>query len=307
MDRFISMAVFVAAAEQGSLSAVSRQFGMSPSMAGKHVAALEIELGVRLLQRTTRKLSLTEPGSAYYGRCKRILEDIEDANREAGDSQRVVRGVLRVAAPATFGAMHLGGVLAHFLASHPEATAEVRLSDRYVDLLADSVDVAIRIGRLPDSDLVAKRLAPCRMAVCASPRFLERHGPIQSMQELRRAPRLAFSDAVSVGDWTLVDRNGEMHSVDGPVLMAASNMQVLLSAALAGSGIVFGPTFVLGERLAAGDLVELLPNYRAADLAIHAVYPSARNISLKSRTFIDFLAKSFGGHPSWDKYLTTAA
>jgi DNA-binding transcriptional LysR family regulator len=300
MDRLTSMAVFVAAADEGSLSGAARRFGLSVSMAGKHVAAIETELNIRLMQRTTRKLSLTDVGQTYYTRCKRILEEYEDANREAGDAQQSIRGVLRVAAPVTFGAMHLGTVVAGFLAKHPSVTLEIMLNDRYVDLLAEGVDVAIRIGRLLDSDLVARRLAPCRMVVCASPDFLERHGPLSRVEDLRRAPRLAFSDAVSSGDWTLTDPAGQAHVIDGPIHMATNNTQMMLAAAIAGAGVAYGPSFVFGQSIAVGELVALLPHYKATELAIQAVYPTKRHVSLKLRSFVDHLITNFGGTPPWD-------
>jgi DNA-binding transcriptional LysR family regulator len=303
MDRLTSMAVFVAAAEEGSLSKAARRFGLSVSMAGKHVTAIEAELGIRLMQRTTRQLSLTDAGRAYSSRCKRILEEVEDANREAGDAQRAVRGVLRIAVPLTFGAMYLGDVIARFLDAYPEVAVETMLSDRYVDLLNDGIDVAIRIGKLLLSELVAKRLAPCRMVFCASPKFLDRFGIPRTADELRRAPRLAFSEAVSAGDWTLTDPKGQTHLIDGPARLAANDMQMLLAAALSGSGVAYGPTFVFGESIAAGDLVTLLPEHKTSDFAIHALYPSARNISLKTRRFIDHLVQSFGGEPPWDRAL----
>lgn len=300
MDRLTSMAVFAAAAEDGSLSSAARRFSLSASMAGKHVAALEEELGVRLMHRTTRRLKLTEVGQAYYQRCRRLLEDYDEASREARDAQQTVRGTLRVAAPITFGAMHLGGVIAGYLAQHPDVTVELLLDDRYADLLAEGLDVAIRIGHLLDSDLVARRLAPCRMVFCASPQFLGRHGVPATIEELRRAPRLAFTAAVSAGDWTLMDPAGRAHVIDGPSRLVANNMQMLLAAALAGAGIAYGPSFVFGEHLAAGDLVVLLPDHQTSNLAIHAVYPTRRHLSLKLRRFIDHLVASFGGTPPWD-------
>jgi DNA-binding transcriptional LysR family regulator len=300
MDRLNSMAVFVAAADDGSLSGAARRFGLSASMAGKHVAAIEEELGVRLMHRTTRRLKLTDVGQAYYQRCKRLLEDYDDASREARDAQQTVRGVLRVAAPVTFGAMHLGGVVAGYLAQHPDVTVEMLLDDRYADLVTEGIDVAIRIGRLLDSDLVARRLAPCRMVFCASPQFLRRHGVPETVEQLRRAPRLAFSAAVSAGDWTLMDPAGRGHVIDGPPCLTANNMQMLLAAALADAGVAYGPSFVFGERIAAGDLIVLLPNYQTSDLAIHAVYPSKRHVSLKLRRFVDHLVASFGDTPPWD-------
>jgi DNA-binding transcriptional LysR family regulator len=146
---------------------------------------------------------------------KHILEEYEDANREAADAQQTVRGVLRVAAPTTFGAMHLGSVVANYLAAHPDVTVETTLNDRYVDLLAEGIDVAIRIGQLKDSDLIARRLAPCRMVFCAAPSFLAQHGVPKTVEQLRQTPRLAFSEAVSAGDWALTDGDGNTHLVDG--------------------------------------------------------------------------------------------
>lgn len=266
MDRLISMAVFVAAIEEGSLVKAARRFGLSPSMAGKHVSAIEEQLKVRLLQRSTRMLKLTDVGQAYYTRCKQILEDYEDANNEAREAQQTVRGTLRVAAPTTFGAMHLGSVVASYLAAYPEVAVETVLGDRYVDLLADGIDVAIRIGRLEDSDLVARRLAPCRMVVCAAPSFLSRHGEPKAVEQLRQAPRLAFSEAVSAGDWTIIDPGGTTHVIDGPVRLAANNMQMLLAAAVAGAGVAYGPSFVFGAAIAAGNLRVLMSDHRTSEL-----------------------------------------
>lgn len=303
MDRLTSLGVFVAAVEEGSFAAAARRFGLSAAMAGKHVSAIESELNARLLQRTTRRLSLTDTGQTYYERCKQILEAFDDANREASDSQGTARGVLRVAAPVTFGAMHLGEVLARYVEDHPQVSVEVLLGDRYVDLIEAGVDIAIRIGRLQDPALVTRRLAPCRMVVCAAPAYLERHGTPRKPRDLLRAPRLAFSEAVSAGDWTLFDARNRAHIIDGPCRIAANNTQMLLAAALAGAGIAYGPTFVFGEHLRRGELVSLLPAYRATELAIQAVYPSARRIPLKVRRFVDYLTEAFGDEPPWDRMM----
>lgn len=301
MDRLTSLGIFVSAVEEGSFAAAARRFGLSAAMAGKHVSALEAELNARLLQRTTRHLSLTDTGQTYYERCKRILEAFDEARREASDSQGTARGVLRVAAPVTFGAMHLGEVVARYLEDHPHVNVEVVLGDRYVDLIDAGVDVAIRIGRLEDPGLVTRRLAPCRMVVCASPAYLKRHGTPRKPVDLQHAQRLAFSEAVSAGDWTLLDARNRAHVIDGPCRMAANNTQMLLAAALAGAGIAYGPTFVFGEHLRRGELVALLTAYRAAELTIQAIYPSARRIPLKVRRFVDYLAETFGDEPPWDR------
>jgi DNA-binding transcriptional LysR family regulator len=301
MDRLTSLGVFVAAVDEGSFAAAARRFGLSAAMAGKHVSALETELNARLLHRTTRRLSLTDTGQGYYERSKRILEAFDEATREAQDTQATARGVLRVAAPVTFGAMHLGDVVARYMEDHPHVTVEVSLADRYVDLIEAGVDVAIRIGRLENPELVTRRLAPCRMVVCASPAYLERHGTPRKPADLAHAQRLAFSEAVSAGDWTLLDKKNRPHVIDGPCRMTANNAQMLLACAMAGAGIAYGPTFVFGAHIRRGELVALLPAYRAADLTIQAVYPSARRIPLKVRRFIDYLAATFGDEPPWDR------
>ena len=300
MDRLLSMAVFVSAVEEGSLVSAARRFGLSPSMAGKHVSAIEEQLKVRLLQRSTRKLTLTDVGRSYYTRCKRLLEEYEDANREAQDAQQSVHGILRVAAPTTFGALHLGRVVSNYLAEYPDVSIETTLSDRYVDLLADGIDVAIRIGRLQDSDLVARRLASCRMMFCAAPSFLARHGEPKTIEQLRQAPRLAFSQAVSAGDWSVTDANGQTYHIDGEIRLAANNMQMRLAAALTGAGVVYGPSFVFEQSIASGALRVLLPDHKTKDLAIHAIYPSKRHVSLKVRRFIEHLSMSFDDTQPWD-------
>ncbi|MGA7778929.1 MAG: LysR family transcriptional regulator [Paraburkholderia sp.] len=301
MDRLTGIGVFVAAVDGGSFAAAARRYGLSPAMAGKYVSAIEVELNARLLHRTTRRLSLTDAGQDYYARCKQILEAYDEANREASDSQGTARGVLRIAAPVTFGAMHLGEVVARYLEAHPHVNIEVSLSDRYVDLLEAGVDIAVRIGRLRDSGLVARRLAPCRMVICASPEYLERNGTPCRPQDLQQAQRLTFSEAVSAGDWTLVDARQRAYVIGGPCRMAANNTQMLLAAALAGAGVAYGPTFVFGEQIALGKLVVLLPEYHTSELAIQAVYPSARHMPLKVRHFLDYLVAVFGDEPPWDR------
>lgn len=294
MDRLTGMAVFVAAVEEGSLVRAARRFGLSPSMAGKHVSALEGQLQARLLQRSTRMLTLTDIGRTYYTRCIQILEAIEDANREAQDAQANVRGLLRISAPTTFGTLHLGPIIVRFLEAYPEVSIEIQLSDRYIDLVAEGVDLAIRIGRLENSDLIAKRLGSGRMVFCAAPSFLERSIPLRTAQDFCQAPRLVFTNAVSPGDWTLFDPEGQRHVIDGPVRLAADNMQMLLAAALAGMGVAYGPSFVFGESIASGALRLLLEDHETSDLPIHAVYPTKRHTSLRLRRFIEHLTKEIG-------------
>jgi len=275
---------------------------MTPAMAGRHLDSLEGALKARLLQRTTRRLHLTDVGRAYYQRSRRILEEFDEAQREAGELQASPQGSLKIAVPASFGAMHLGGPIARYMRNHPGIRVETVVSDRYVDLVQEGIDLAIRIGRLPDSNLVARHIGKCRMVVCAAPSYLSRVGEPKTPQELRRHPRLVFSDSVSPGDWALLNVRGRPHVIDGPCQLLANNMQLLLAVALEGAGVAYGPSFIFGEALANGALVRVLPKLSAADLGIHAVVPSSRYLSTKVRHLIDQLATEFGENPPWDRW-----
>ena len=302
MDRLTSLAIFVAAVEAGSMAGAARRFGISAAMAGRHVGAIEARLQVRLLQRTTRRLSLTDAGRAYFQRCKQLLEGLEEADREAGVLQDMPRGLLRVAAPVAFGTRHLGPVIAAYLADYPDVDVELVLEDRFIDLIEGGVDLAIRIGLLPDSDLIQRRVAPCRMVACAAPAYLDRFGTPDGPEALGRAARLAFSGAVSTGDWTFVDPEGRSHLVAGPCRLRANNVELLRGATLAGAGVAYGPSFVFGADLASGALVQVLPRYRTHDLTIQALYPSAHHVPLKVRRFMDRLRLDFGTEPPWDRW-----
>lgn len=301
MDRLTSIAVFVAAVEEGSLAGAGRRFGLSASMAGKHVAALEAELEVRLLQRSTRRLHLTDAGRAFHARSQRMLGEFDEARREASDAGGQARGLIRIAAPVSFGALHLSGVVSAYLEAHPGVQAEVLLDDRYIDLLAHGIDLAVRIGTLPDSELVARRLAPCRMSLCAAPAFCRRAGVPTHPDDLQGAPLLVFSQAVSAGGWTLTSADGQVRHIDGPHRLSSNNMQMLEDAALAGLGVAYGPTFVFGPHIASGRLLRLLPDWKTADLSIQAVYPSTRYVPDKVRRFIDSAIAAFGELPPWDR------
>ncbi|WP_455923620.1 LysR family transcriptional regulator [Pseudomonas putida] len=299
MDRFTSITVFVAAIEEGSLVAAGRRHGLSSSMAGKHVSALEAQLGVRLLQRSTRTLSPTPAGQAYYLRCKGILEAFAQANHEASDASANVKGTLRIAVPVSFGALYMGEVIAAVLRDFPGLDAQIIADDRYIDLHAAGIDVAIRIGKLADSSLVARPLGRCAMVVCAAPGFLQREGVPQHPDDMARLPRLAFSGEMSDGGWTLRDADHNAFVVQGPLRVQANNMQILLSMTLAGLGIAYGPDFIFGPSLRDGSLVQLLPDFTPDQLPLQAVYPSASYMPAKLRVFLDHvaarLARTFGG------------
>ncbi|WP_445681650.1 LysR family transcriptional regulator [Radicibacter daui] len=299
MDRLTGLAVLVAAVDEGSLAAAARRLGMTPAMAGKHLATLETLLGARLLQRTTRKLHLTEAGRDYYERSVHILTCLEDADRAAAALQEKPRGILRLTAPTTFGALHLGGPIAEYLRRYPDVRVEMNLDDRFADLIDAGFDLAIRIGSLPDSTLIARRFAESPMMACAAPSYLAGKETPRTPAALARLDCLAFSRARSPGDWSFADKTGRPQKVEGPARFMADNMETLLAAALAGGGILYGPAFVLGAHVARGALVQLLPDYTTESLGIHAVYPSARHVGTKVRHFIDLLEEWFGANPRW--------
>lgn len=302
MDQITGVRVFVLAVDLGSLAAAGRQLELSSAMTGRYLRSLETQLNARLLQRSTRHLSLTEAGQRYYERCKRLLAEFDDANREASDQNQALQGTLKIAAPVTFGAMHLGSSVARYLSEHPGVAVDVVLSDRHVDLLEAGIDVAIRIGQLHDQSLTVRRLAACRMLACASPAYLKAHGTPKTPMQLRNHACLAFRGAISEGDWTFTAKNGVEHTANGPFRMHANNMDMLQASALAGSGIAYGPSFVFGAALAQGTLTQVLANYATTSLPIHAVFPTARYIPRIVRKFVDLLGEDFGGVPPWERW-----
>lgn len=300
MDRLTCMAVFEAAARTGSIAGAARVFDMTPSRASKYLAALEAELGVSLLRRSTRQLALTPEGERYLERCRRILGEVSEAEDEARSQTEVISGTLRVTAPVTFGALHLGPIVASFLERYPGVAIHAQLDDRYRDMRSDSVDVALRIGKLASSSLVARRLGACRMALCAAPAFLAARPVLRTPADLAGLPLLAFSEAVSTADWAVRDAAGALHRIEGATRFAADNVQMLAAAAIAGTGIVFGPTFILGPAIQRGELVHVLPDYTADSLDISVVYATRAYLPRTVRAFVDHLAASLVEPFPWD-------
>lgn len=298
MDRLQSMAVFARVAEQGSFSAAARQLGLSKSAVSKHVAALEERLGVRLLNRTTRRLALTEVGAVYRDYCAKLVQDAEEADLAATWHSDEPRGRLRVSAPMSFGILHLGPILPEFLARHPALQVELILDDRVVDLLEEGVDVAVRIGRLADSSLIARRFATARSVCVASAAYLARAGTPQRPDDLARHNCLRYSYLRQPDDWTF-SRDGEPVTVRVGGNLQANNGDVLRAAARSGLGIVCLPDFIIGDDLEGGTLVRLLADWAAPDIPIHAVFPSQRHLSAKLRSFVDFLVLRLGGEQGW--------
>ncbi|UEM05522.1 LysR family transcriptional regulator [Skermanella rosea] len=300
MDRITALAAFVRTVELGSQAAASEDLGLSRAMVGRHIQQLEDRLGVRLLNRTTRKQSLTEAGLAFFEKCASILDQLSEAERVASELQAEPRGTLRVNGPMSFGSPHLASALAAYCERHPQVRIDLVLNDRQVDLVEEGYDVAIRIARLTDSSLIARRLAPIRIVLCASPDYLGRHGAPRTPQDLAGHNCLLYTYSPTPLDWTLVGPDGVETVVRVTGSLSANNGDALVAAAIAGQGIVRQPTFIVGDALRDGRLVTVLPDHALPQPSAYAVYPHARNLSPKVRSFVDFLAGHFRGVPPWD-------
>ncbi|MGI4717939.1 MAG: LysR family transcriptional regulator [Janthinobacterium lividum] len=297
MDRFQEMRVFVAVVEAGSFTAAAERLGMSKAAASRQVADLEERLGVRLLQRTTRRLSATAEGEVFHARSRELLDRLEEAEAEAGSGNAQAVGLLRANVPLSFGVLHLAPLWPALLGRHPGLALDVTLSDRVVDLVEEGYDLAVRIGQLPASSLVSRRLASTRLVLCAAPAYLEARGAPRRPAELAQHDVIAYS-LFSAGDhWSFKGPAGE-ETVRVRPRMRANNGDTCRAAALAGQGIILQPSFMVGADLAQGTLRELLPEWRSLELGIYAVYPSRRYLAPKVRAAIDFLVEAFAA-PSW--------
>ena len=288
MDRFASMQAYCAVVEQGSFTRAAERLGIANSMVTRHVAALEDWLGVRLLNRTTRRLSRTEAGQAYYERARELLTEIDELNASLGQAGDAPRGLLRLSAPTSFGVRHLGGAIASFSTRHPALRVDLGLSDRVVDVIEEGWDVAIRIAKLVDSSLVARRISQTRIVACASPGYLQTAGVPGPLADLAGHRCLAYTYASQGDVWEASGSAGE-ESIRIAWAVRANNGDLLRAAALDGAGIALLPTFIVGPDLAAGRLVEVLGDYRFGMLGIHAVYPHRRHLSPKVRALVDHL------------------
>jgi DNA-binding transcriptional LysR family regulator len=303
LDRLTGLEVFARVAAAGSLSAAGRTMGMSQTMVTKHLAALEARLGARLFHRTTRRLSITEAGRSYLEASERILADIEAANDAVAADRVEPRGLLRLNVPVVFGTRQIASLLPEFAQRCPRVTVELGLNDRHVDLAEEGWDMAIRIGALADSSLVARRLAPCRMATCAAPSYLKARGTPRTVAELADHNCLGYTLALSGPHrWSF----GRRAEISVPIVgdLRANNGDALLAAAVAGQGIIYQPTFIVADDLRAGRLTALsLDQPTNERLAVHAVYLPDRHPPAKVRAFIDFIATRFAPEPPWDRGL----
>ena len=308
LDRIAGMEVFAKVAAIGSLSGAARALGMSQTMATKHMGALEERLGVKLLHRTTRKITLNEAGRRYLESVERILSELSEADAMAAAERMEVSGTLRVNAPVSFGVREIVPLLAELSELHPALSVDLGLSDRTVDLVEEGWDVAIRIGKIEDQSLMARRIARCRMLVTASPSYLANRPMPTSVADLSVHNCLGYTLSSSVGPdrW----RFGLDGSIIVPVTgnLHANNGDALVAAALAGQGMIYQPTFLVGDEIRAGRLVSLTLDHPLMELpGVFAIYASNRRPPAKVRAFIDFLAGKFSPTPRWDRELPISA
>lgn len=290
MDQFRAITTFVEIVAAGSFTAAARRQGVTPTAVSKQVLGLENWAGAKLFIRSTRQVSLTEAGARFHRRAVQILESIHEARAEAGDLQAAPKGLIRISVPMSFGLLHLAAPLSEFLAFHPAIKMEVVLDDRRADLQADGFDLAIRIGELSDSTLVARKIATCNFVLCAAPSYLSRRGTPGKLDDLRTHDCLVYHN---ISRWTLVGPGGKASiSVSGA--MSANNGLFLTEAAIKGQGIAYGPRFIMADALSAGDLVEILPDCTSASTGVYAVFLSGEP-PMKVRLLLDHLAEKFAG------------
>jgi DNA-binding transcriptional LysR family regulator len=296
MDRFQEMRVFATVIETGSFVSAADALDISKAAVSRIVADLEARLDVRLLHRTTRRQSLTDEGELFHARCKEVLAAVEEAEAEVTERKGRAVGLLKVSAPISFGLLHLAPLWPAFMAEHPDVNLDVNLSDRFVDVVDEGVDVAVRIARLRDSSLVSRQLSSTRPVLCASKAYLRAHGTPRHPDELVQHQVLAYS-LLSTGDtW-------EFTGPDGPVAvrvkprMRTNSGDTCRVVALKGKGIILQPSFMVNEDLLSGALVEVMPQFRCAELGIYAIYPTRKHLLPKVRLLIDHLAKGLAKQP----------
>lgn len=291
-----SLELFVKVVDLGSYTAAAEAFGVSKSHVSRQVSALEDRLGARLLNRTTRTLTLTEAGRMFHDRCTDILGQIEDAERAVTSLQTNPRGELRISAPMTFGVRYLAPVIAEFMERNPELSVDAQLNDRWIDVVEDGFDLAVRIGKLPDSSLIARRLADVRLFAYASPGYVEKHPEISKPADLRDHDCLLYlhgGRGPQTWEFTRGDERASV-AVTGP--MISNNGEVLIESARKGLGVTFGPDFIAAPSVENGSIVPVLADWYSPG-SLWAIYPHRRHVSAKVRTFVEFLAEAFADPP----------
>ncbi|SCA58219.1 Transcriptional regulator [Candidatus Terasakiella magnetica] len=299
MNNLTGMMVFAQVIQSGSFSKAADDLGMSKSSVSKKVSYLEDRLGVRLLNRTTRKLSLTEVGQVFYERCERIMSEAQEAELAITRLQDEPRGQLKISAPVSFGVKHLGKPLTAFATQYSDLSIDIQLNDRFVDIVDEGFDLAIRIGHLSDSSLIAKKIGSSRLVACASPEYWEENGKPTHPKDLLDHNCLLYTLARSAISWPYKE-NGKDYSVKLDGTFKANNGNVISDMAIAGAGVCVSPAFIVGSAITDGRLICALEEYEKEPVNIYAVYPHNRHLSAKVRLFVDFLKNWFSKCPSWE-------
>ncbi|SFG47568.1 LysR family transcriptional regulator [Neptunomonas qingdaonensis] len=299
MDRIETMRAFVTVVNAGSFTRAADRLEMSPQLVSKYVSQLEQHLGVRLLNRTTRKIHMTEAGVSYHQRAQQVLNDIDDMESQVGDLQSQAQGLLRISAPVSFAIRHMAPFLSEFQKAHPGVGIDLQLNDRKVDVVEEGFDIVLRIGHLKSSSLIAKRIAPVRLVMCASPAYLKQHGTPQRPEDLSGHRYLRYS-YMELDARQPVHRWLQSNSQNNNSNMISNNGDVLVEAAIAGAGIVLQPTFISGSAIKEGKLQVILPEYEPEPMGLYAVYAHRQLLASKVRSFIDFIQDFYGDPPYWD-------
>jgi DNA-binding transcriptional LysR family regulator len=299
MDKFQEMRVFTAVVDGSSFVAAANSLGLSKAAVSRYVSELEQRLGVRLMHRTTRKLSLTTEGEVFLARCRDILSSIEASETEISTRSAKVSGLLRVSLPVSFGIRHLAPLWHAFLTLHPQVSLDVQLSDRVIDLVDEGFDLALRIARLPDSSLVSRQIASTRLVLCAAPSYLLRKGRPKHPSELAAHDVLGYSLLATGDQWHFEGPQGPV-TVKVRPRFVSNNGDSCIAACVQGAGIQLQPTFLIDEAIRQGSLVEILPQFRAATLGIYALYPTRRFVLPKVRALVDFLHTQLHEEP-WNR------
>lgn len=304
MDRIDAMRAFVAVVTEGSFSNAANALRLSPQLVSKYVSKLEDQLNTRLLNRTTRKVSLTEAGSHYFGHAQQILLSIDNMESQLGGLQQNPKGTLRISAPVSFALKHMARLITDFQRRYPFVNVDLQLSDRKVDIIEEGFDVALRIGQLKSSSLVAKPVAPIRVVLCASPQYLATHGTPTQLADLNHHRYLHYSYMNMEGKEDLYQCLKTKYMQQGSEF-CSNNGDVLVDAAIVGAGLVLQPTFIASAALSSGKLVVVLPEFEPEPLGLYVVYAHRKLLPHKVRCFIDFIEGYYGSPPYWDESITT--
>ncbi len=302
MGQLEDMNMFIHVVNAGGITRAADQMNLAKSAVSRRLVDLEIRLGVRLLNRTTRTSSLTEAGRNYYERAIKIVDDVSELNALTEDHNVALEGTINLAAPLSFGLCHLSTAIDSFIKQHPQLTININFSDRQVDLVEEGMDLAFRIAALKDSSLIARKMSPIKHVLCASPDYLKKQGTPKTPSDLKLHQLLHYNVSGS-STWKLTDKKGEQHLMNVSAYMIANNGDFLKDMAIAGHGIVMSPTFISWKAISMGELVPILSDYDLPQLNAYAVYPQTRYLSQRTRILIDFLVERFGINPYWDQCL----